>query len=128
MYQTKSSENARNIGMAYCLESSGSLLGGVLLSFILIRFLNSVTISVILGLLNILSAAYLQLKTRRDKSGIMFAAAFLAIVIAVVVLWFFSAWDDLDDYSRSRQWQGYQILEARNSIYGNIMVTKRDGQ
>ena len=128
IYQTKSPENAQNIGMVYCLESIGALFGGALLSFILIRFLNSITISVILGLLNILAAAYLQLRIRKDRLGISFAAAFLVIFIGALVLWHFKAWDDLDDYSRSKQWKGYQILEARDSIYGNIMVTKSDGQ
>ena len=128
IYQARSTEMAEGIGVAYCLESIGALVGGALLSFILIRFLNSITISVILGLLNILAATYLQFKLRKDRLGRLSIVAFLVIFVAVLVLWLFKAWDDLDEYSRKRQWQGYEVLEAKNSIYGNIMVTKRDGQ
>jgi spermidine synthase len=58
----------------------------------------------------------------------LFAAALTVIFIASLALWFCRGWDNLDAYSRKKQWQGYQILEARNSIYGNIMVTKRANQ
>ena len=128
IYQARSTEIAEGIGLAYSLESIGALAGGALLSFILIHFFNSITISIILGLLNILAASYLQFQLRKGRLGMLFIVAFLAIVVAVLVLWLFKAWDDLDDYSRKRQWQGYEVLEAKNSIYGNIMVTKRNSQ
>lgn len=128
IYQTKSAEVAESIGMAYCFESIGAMIGGVLLSFILIRFFNSITIGVILSLLNILAATCLQFRLKKSRIGVSFIVAFLVIFIAVLALGVFRAWDDLDQSSRIRQWQGYEILEARNSIYGNIMVTKRDNQ
>ncbi len=123
VYQAKSAEMAQNIGMVYCLESIGAMFGGALSSFIFIPLLNSITISVILVLLNIFAAACLQFKLK--KSGTFF---FLVIFIVVLALWICKGWDNLDEYSRKKQWQGYQILEARNSIYGNIMVTKRGSQ
>ena len=128
IYQKKSAEAAQDIGIVYSLESVGAMFGGVILSLVLIRFFNSIAISVLLGLLNIFAAACLQFRLRKSRTGVFFTVAFLVIFIAVLVLGLFKAWDDLDEFSRKRQWQGYEILDARNSIYGNIMVTKRDSQ
>jgi len=128
VYQAGSIASAENSGMAYAWESIGAMFGGLLTSFILIRLLNSVAISVILGLLNIFAAICLQLKLKKSRRARPFTLVLSAIFIAVLVLWFFRAWDGLGEYSRRKQWRGYDILESRNSIYGNIMVTKRDSQ
>ncbi|MDD5408748.1 MAG: fused MFS/spermidine synthase [Candidatus Omnitrophica bacterium] len=128
IYQTKSAEMANNIGMAYAWESVGALLGGTLLSFVFIRLLDSITIVVILGLLNIFAALCLQWKLKTRKTSVLLAGVLIFILIADCVLWFSGRWSSLDEYSRKRQWQGYDILEDRNSIYGNIMVTKMDNQ
>ncbi|MDD5505664.1 MAG: fused MFS/spermidine synthase [Candidatus Omnitrophica bacterium] len=128
IYQTGSTATAEKSGMAYAWESIGAMFGGLLTSFILIRLFNSVAISVILGLLNIFAAVCLQLKLKKSRSGIPFTPVLSAIFIAMLVLWFFRAWDVLDEYSRRKQWRGYDVLESRNSIYGNIMVTKRNSQ
>jgi len=123
IYQAKEGETGRNIGLAYGWESIGAMLGGLLSSFIFVRFLNSVTIAVVLGILNISAAAFLQFKLR--KTG----GAFLLVILAMAFgLSLFKAAPGLDEYSRRRQWRGYQILESRNSIYGNVMVTKINGQ
>ncbi|MDD5281459.1 MAG: hypothetical protein PHC37_02180 [Candidatus Omnitrophica bacterium] len=128
VYQTKSSEMAENIGMVYAWESIGAMFGGALSSFIFIRLLNSINICVILGLLNILSAICLRRMLRKSRMGALFTSALMVIFFAALVLWFYKGWDNLDEYLRKKQWQGYQILETKNSIYGNIMVTKRDSQ
>ncbi|MDD5129086.1 MAG: fused MFS/spermidine synthase [Candidatus Omnitrophica bacterium] len=120
VYQDRFYRGAQNIGLAYGWESAGAMFGGALSSFVFIRFLNPITISVFLGLLNILAAVWLLFKLKKIK-----ALFFMVILIAGIILWIFRVWDSLDEYSRKRQWQGYQILGAKNSIYGNIMVTKR---
>jgi spermidine synthase len=128
IYQTKPAEMASNIGMAYTWESAGALLGGGLSSFVFIHLLDSITIAVILGLLNIFAALCLQWKLKTRKTSALLAGILLFILIADCALWFSGRWVSLDEYSRKRQWQGYGILEDKNSIYGNIMVTKMDNQ
>ncbi|MDD5561419.1 MAG: fused MFS/spermidine synthase [Candidatus Omnitrophica bacterium] len=128
VYQAKSAEPAQSIGAAYSWESVGSLLGGLIASFIFIRFMSSIDIGVALGLLNILTAIALRHQRGAKKTGRMFTGALALIFVAVSVLWFSGTWGKLDEHSRNRQWQGYTILGAKNSIYGNIMVTKRDSQ
>ena len=123
IYQAKSNERAQNIGLAYGWESVGAMFGGALCSFIFIRFLNSITIGIILGLLNVFAASCLYFKLKKNK------AVFLTfIIIALAALWISRAGNSLDEYSRLKQWRGYQILESGNSIYGNIIVTKRANQ
>jgi len=128
IYQTKPAEMASNIGKAYAWESAGALLGGGLLSFVFIHLLDSITIVVILGLLNILAALCLQLKVKTRKISALLAAILLFILIADCLFLFSGKWGSLDEYSRKRQWRGYDFLEDKNSIYGNIMVTKMGNQ
>lgn len=128
IYDAKSNETPKTIGLIYCFESIGAMLGGMLSSFVFIRFLSAVTISAILGLLNIFVAICLQRRAKKSRKGALFIGALMVIFFAALALWSSGGWDNLDAYSRKKQWQGYQILEARNSIYGNIMVTKRGSQ
>jgi len=123
MYQAGSGETGRSIGLAYGWESIGAMLGGLLSSFIFVRFLDSVSIAAILGILNISAAAFLQFKLKKKGE------TFLLVIFAMAFgLSLFKAAPGLDEYSRRRQWRGYQVLESRNSIYGNIMVTKINSQ
>ena len=128
IYQAKPAETARNIGLVYAWESAGALLGGALLSFVLMRFLNAIVTVVILGWLNVFAALCLQWKAKTRKTSALLAGIALFILIADCVLWVSGRWGGLDEYSRKRQWQGYDILEDKNSIYGNIMITKRGNQ
>ena len=125
--QAKSVEVAQHIGMFYTWESLGALLGGALSSFIFIPLLDSITLFVILGLLNIFAAIFLLGRQKKSRLGAPFASGLPVIFIlalALLAAWFFRFGDNLNEYSRKKQWQGYQILEAKDSIYGNIMVTK----
>jgi len=64
LLQADESEVSRGVSRAYAWESIGSLAGGAIASFVLARVFNSITISVMIGLLNIFVSVCLQWKTK----------------------------------------------------------------
>lgn len=119
---------ATKVGMVYVLEAIGSLVGGLLVSFILVRLLNSFQIMSILSLLNILGAILLQVLSEERKSKPIFIAIFTVLLILLVFSWVFNGLNSLQQLSLKIQWKGYELLASRNSIYGNIVVTKSESQ
>ncbi len=128
IYDTKSHIIAAKIGMVYFLEAVGSIIGGLLVSFILIRLLNSFQIMAILSLLNITGALFLQTFSESKRTKPVFIAVFTISLIAVLLIWLFNGWDNLQQKSLKMQWRGYELLASENSIYGNIAVTKSRSQ
>lgn len=137
VYKTESNIAAIKIGKVYILEAVGSIAGGSLCSFFLIRLLNSIQIISVLSLLNILAAFFLLLLSRRKVRDLFSRRSifrfFFLIVTAVafitgVVMYFLNGWGALEQCSLKKQWQGYEFIASQNSIYGNIAVIKRGGQ
>jgi spermidine synthase len=94
----------------YLLEALGSAAGGALAGLILIRRFTAFEIALGLGMLN-LAAAWRRL-----------APAALALLLAVP----FAA-PRLEAVSLAWLWRGRRVVEWRNSIYGNLVVTETGG-
>lgn len=116
------------IATVYILEAAGAILAGLLVGFILIQHLDSLQIMVFLSLVNLLGAILLQSYSRESRLRNVLTSVFIFLFALFVLGWVFRGWQRLQDASLRRQWRGYQLLEARNSIYGNIAATKIDAQ
>ena len=111
------------IGKVYALETAGAIIGGFIFTYIFLARLNSFGIVFIIVVLSLLiSFAFFNRISKLLRST--------AIIIALVLILFFLAngVNRLHDFSIRRQWQGGQVLAYRNSIYGNIVVTEKQGQ
>ena len=106
----------------YLLEALGSGLGGILASLLLIRYFTSFQIAALLCLLNFLSAASLAIRPvpRRRAAGLALVGAF-----ALLVLPFGCPW--LEKTSLKRLWSGFELVAARNSVFGNLAVVQTEG-
>ncbi|MDD5116175.1 MAG: fused MFS/spermidine synthase [Candidatus Omnitrophica bacterium] len=122
IYISNPADRARDIGLAYGWESAGAMLGGALTSIIFVRCLNPLIICVLVGLMNV--AVSFLLLFKRDKRAVFP----LLVFIAAVFLWLSGTWKSLDEHALERQWEGYRILGAENSVYGNVMVTRKGRQ
>ena len=116
------------IAAVYILEAAGSILAGLLVSFILIPRLGSLQIMVALSLANLFGAFLLQSYARKSKFRALLLPVFMCVFLVFILGWVFSGWQRLQEGSLRRQWRGYQLLAARNSIYGNVVATKIDTQ
>ncbi len=106
----------------YLLEALGSGLGGILASLLLIRYFTSFQIAALLGLLNSMGAASLTIRSvpRRRAAGLALVGAFALFVFPVGCPW-------LEKMSLKRLWSGFELVAARNSVYGNLAIVQTEG-
>ncbi|MFH0839681.1 MAG: hypothetical protein V1883_01525, partial [Candidatus Omnitrophota bacterium] len=133
IYASERSEGARGIGSVYILEAIGSIIGGTVTSFILIKLFDALHIAAIFALLNILMAFALVLFSYNDSRKTSLNAPYgygllpvtVGLMIIIAAAWFLGGFAKIEKYSLKKQWPGYEVLDARNSVYGNILIAKR---
>lgn len=106
----------------YLLEAAGSGLGGILASLVLIRSLSAFEIAAVLALLNLLAAASLLIPAAFRRRAPLLALLGILLLISFLLG---ARW--LEETSLTRLWQGFHLLEARNSVYGNLAVVETPG-
>jgi spermidine synthase len=134
-------------GQVYLFESLGAVAGGLLSSFVLLYYFNAWQIALGLAWLNLLSAVVLlgrgrartsaEAKWERGRQGERERMKFflsippsptLPFILLLALLLVPLAATALRDLSLKQLWQGYNLVESRDSIYGNIAVTARGTQ
>jgi spermidine synthase len=131
LYAQYAEENAASIGKVYIIETMGSMIGGLLITFLLIQYLNPFTIVFSISLLNSLMSIFLLwLKPRSSRASLQ-----KVLMIVSILFSFLFAYGLLPQTSSSihqstirSQWRGLNVIHNENSIYGNITVTKRGEQ
>lgn len=124
-------EDASSIGKVYVLETIGSIMGGLLMTFFLIQYLNSFEIAFIISLVNALISVFLVWpKPKLSKTALQKVLWILSIFLS-----FLFAYGLLPQTSNSihhasiqSQWRSLDVIHNENSIYGNITVTQRGEQ
>jgi spermidine synthase len=131
LYSQYSRKDASSIGKVYVLESIGAIIGGLLMTFLLIQYLNSFEIAFIISLTNSLISTFLLW----PKSGFSKASFQKALWILSILLSLLFAYCLLPQTSGAihqssihSQWRNLNVIHNENSIYGNIAVTKRSEQ
>jgi len=105
------------IARTYAVESTGSLAGGIILSFILVYFLKSLQILGILMLLNV-SLLFLNREVRNSfRIKWLFALVALLLFISVYVF-------NIDKIIKKSLYPNQDIIYLRDTPYGNLTVTK----
>ena len=112
---------ARGIGQVYVADSIGSIGGGVLFSFVLVRFLDHAGILVYPAVLNLLVAGAIGFYTGHKLLSTIAGALAVAVTAAAVFV-------DLDGVSTALQYPGQHMVARGNSPYGKLLVTESDGQ
>jgi spermidine synthase len=123
--------DASSIGKVYVLETIGSIAGGLLITFLLVQRLHSFEIAFLISLTNTLISIFLLRKGHTGLSvllrkGLLGVSIFLTLLFTCVL--FSPLSNRVHSSSIRTQWRGLNVLHNENSIYGNITVTKRDGQ
>jgi spermidine synthase len=124
-------EDVSSIGKVYIFETLGSMIGGLLMTFLLIQYLNSFEIAFIISLTNTFISIFLLWPKPRS-----FPSAFQRVLwMLSILLSFVFAYNLLSRTSNAihqssvhSQWRNLNVAHDENSIYGNITVTKRGEQ
>jgi len=120
------------ISRVYVFEALGSVMGGLAFTYLLVHHLRVLEMSMGLSLLN-LSLALLLLRSEwpgpapRTSGRLLTCITVLLIAMSGYVV-LTGGLRDIDAASYRWQWEGLELAHSQNSIYGNIAVTRSDGQ
>jgi spermidine synthase len=131
LYSQYVREDASSIGRVYVLETTGSIIGGLLITFLLIQYLNSFEIAFSISFMNaLISIPLLWLRStsrsRHLRNGLRGVSVLLSLVFIYLLVTFSS--EKIHLSSIQMQWKGLDVIHYENSIYGNITVTKKGEQ
>ncbi|MFC2098300.1 fused MFS/spermidine synthase [Bacteroidota bacterium] len=109
------------LNFSYATESAGSIFAGILFSFLLVYLLNTFQILFIILLMNLYIAIAGSLPGRKIKMLIW--SGLITLVFAVAIFGF-----DLDLITRSSLFRNQELLESRDTPYGNLVISKTGEQ
>lgn len=124
------------VSLVYTLEALGSMVGGVILTMILLRFLTPLRLVLLTSAIALVGAAF-AMPVRRTS----YMLAVLAAILGAVVLWP-GCMDRLEKRFIERRWASFGVIsrhseegwpeltlvDSEDSIYQNLAVTESDGQ
>ncbi|MBI5396705.1 MAG: fused MFS/spermidine synthase [Verrucomicrobia bacterium] len=114
-------EGATGIGRVYVADSAGSIAGGALFSFVMVRLLDHLAILYAPALLSLAVAAVIAWRIG-SKRLVVAASAFAVAISAAAFL------ADADAVSTALQFPHQKIVFRQNSPYGKLVVTESPGQ
>ncbi len=112
------------VSFVYLWEAIGAFLGGMLCTYLFIPHLSNLKISFLILLLNLLIALDL-FRWPGTRRLLVVNALLLAFFL---LSFFFGLPSALDRLSWRFHWRGLNLLDTRDTLYGNVAVTKRWGQ
>ena len=116
-------------GRVYVDETVGTMVGGVICTFVLIPLLNSFEAAVGVAFLNMLVCSWLLAPAWRSglqRRAIPLLCGILAAISGIALLT--GQADRLHLSSIRMQWTGHDVVHYQNSPYGNIAVLENQGQ
>lgn len=122
LYQESARETS--IAVVYALEGTGSLLGGLITSLILLHFFSGMEISFLLGALSC-AAATAFLASHAPRSRCWFPALLAAALIGTVAS---GGGKKIDTAVIAARWPGYSVAFNASSPYATTTVLRREGQ
>ena len=113
-------------GVVYVAEAVGSVLGGVLTTYLLIPHLSSLRIALLVSALNLAVAA--SLARKRTGPRHLLPLLLLLLLALDISVWLSPGADALCRFARRVQWGYRDVLFDRDSAYGNVTVLAEAGQ
>ncbi len=110
---------SRHAVSVYLWESAGAAAGGILFTFIFIRFFSSLTSACIVGFIQVACLVFFGYRRKCVfRTGV---ALSILIILALVT----GAVSRIDRWSRGLQWKGFEVVAVADSLYGNLTLVKR---
>jgi spermidine synthase len=122
MAQKEGEERAALLGKVYLLEAIGSSVGGLLFNYLLIHLLTPLQTTICLSLCLLLSSFLLSLEGKRFGYQI---GSLLLLLLGLILL---PQAENLGYLSRRFQWKGFELIKSTDTVYGNLILTRRGDQ
>lgn len=113
------SGSTKGISTIYLFESLGATFGGLLFSIVLVNIFDSMHMVFVISTISISILLFIH-----KKETMIFKSAVVLIIFFMIAL-SSGLINKFDKFTRSIQWQDYEIITIKDSIYGNITLTKR---
>lgn len=120
-------ESKQAPGRVYILEAIGFIIAGAVFTYVFLTRLHSFQIGLIIGLMNLVSG-WLLLKEAPSflKRPLRIFVSVLIFFILYLLLSNLSP--KFHNWSIAKQWKNQNIVEYKNSIYGNLAVSRQAEQ
>ncbi|MBU4377002.1 MAG: hypothetical protein KKD29_05935 [Candidatus Omnitrophica bacterium] len=121
------SDKAKSTVSAYFFEAAGTVIGGTLVSLILIKILTPFNIAFALSFF-ILITAILLLRYATNKK--VFILRYIAVFLLALNMasWPLEVPRRIERLSRLIMWRPFNLIKTENSIYGNVTAVSERGQ
>ncbi len=126
LYERLTGAGTAAAGKVYFWETVGTILGGIVVSYILIPFSDSFQTALNMAFING-CACLLIVCGGREKRRLTAAAATI-FALAVLVCIAAGGAERLHRGSLAAEWEGKNLVAYRNSFYQNIAVVRNEGQ
>jgi len=112
-----------SIGWIYFLDSFGSMIGGLLVSFVFVHLLRPTQLAALLSLLNFLVCMYLLFSCRSRLKIVVLGllGLFLGLLGGAGI-------SLLEGFTIGRRWPQTNVLANKYTKYGNLVVTRSEEQ
>ncbi|MBN2091473.1 fused MFS/spermidine synthase [candidate division KSB1 bacterium] len=116
-------DRTKVVGEVYILEAAGAIIGGLITSFILIKYLSSFQIAALIGAMMLTSGivCYFFFSFNTIKQRIILIFSFCFFTFFNILLF-----SKIEILANEKFWQDHQVVETKNSIYGSLTLTTRD--
>ena len=131
IYSLYFKQNAKSIGQVYIYETLGTIVGGIAFNYLLIPYFHSFQIALGVALINLIICVFLLAPFWRDVqilSPKILTIVSLIFLLLTGLLTFSQGADKIHWLSIRWQWKNQDVRHYQNSIYGNVVVTKRGEQ
>ncbi|MBU1996356.1 MAG: hypothetical protein KKF78_04260, partial [Candidatus Omnitrophica bacterium] len=117
----KEPDLTNSISKAYLWESLGSAIAGIMFSFVLIHLFSAMRSAFIVTVLCLFAILLM------DEKKVKYLKVKMFIRISIIAILLFSnIVPAIDSLTRRIQWKGFDVVEVKDSIYGNIVITRSE--
>jgi len=125
-------ESSGQITRVYVLEALGSVLGGLAFTYLLVYRLQVLEMSLGLGILNLALALMLVAHSRGEAVHSSRSKLVAGVSVLLIMFGGFAILSGgaaaIETASQEWRWSGLGLVHSQNSVYGEIAVTRSDGQ
>jgi len=125
-------KDTSSAGKTYAGEAVGNMIGGILFTFLMVHYLNSVQSAILAGIFMLAAILLItqKLETGARQLPVRFRLSLLGLLAIAILIFPFLGY--VDDWAYRLQWQYFmpqhQLVEMHQSKHGTISVVQHEDQ
>ncbi|MBU1084593.1 MAG: hypothetical protein KKG84_05810, partial [Candidatus Omnitrophica bacterium] len=128
LYREAGQDASESITHVYVLEAAGALFGGIAGTGLIALSIPPLYVILGLAIINFFSSFVIFLSSRRENRNGPFLGIFLLAGFLCAVFILSGGGKALNGFSEKILWKGFDVAVSRDSVYGNLVITKEKDQ